>query len=117
MKRTGTHFHIVRLQNRAALITPIIVEFQDDLLEAERLLGQLYIRQFDSFLRECNMFRACFGESTRTGQPVIGVFALLRRFQFSDCRNRDRRRVENRVAGQRIKALWIGEIIDRNARF
>ncbi len=89
------------------------MEFQDDLLEAERLL----VGQFDSFLRECNKFRACFGESARTGQAVIGVFALLRRFQFLDGRNRDRRRVEHRVARQRIETGRIGEIIDRDARF
>lgn len=61
--------------------------------------------------------RACFGESVGKGQAVIGVFALLRRFQFSYGRNGDRRRVEHRVARQRIETGRISKIVDRNAGF
>lgn len=48
MKSTCAHFHIIRLQNRASLIAPVVMELKDDLLEAERLL----VVQGGSFLRQ-----------------------------------------------------------------
>lgn len=78
MRSARTDFHVVRLQQRAALLVPVILQRQDDLLKAQTL-AELWCR----FMPACG--RDVGAKSEHMQRPwvicesrILRVFEVLR---------------------------------------
>ena len=63
--RTRAYFHVEGLDNGAALVGPVLLQFEDDLLEGEHdgsMVGNLKTRHFTVFsgCLKCGMRIVCF---------------------------------------------------------
>src|SRR5262249_56028145 len=76
MERAGAHFHVVGLQQHAALAVPVRVELQDELLESEHRLRAGFYRLRAPSLRAASSAAAASNasDSTTIGQPAHPMY-------------------------------------------